>query len=156
MGKLVGLALLLLIVLAIAGFLPEYQTIADRIAFVFLMIGVIWFVVFGVNADPRIKVDDKGLLVEFLWRWVRLEWKDIDDIRSIYGSLGGFKYWMVKSQELPSYHCLYGLLINLEMVPCFLVFPRMNEKDELISMIKLHLRGRNDGFRREQDGGAGI
>jgi len=139
-GKFVGIALLLLIVLAIAKYLPNYQTITERIKIVLVLILSIFLIMFGVNFYPRIKVDENGLQVEFLWRWLRLEWKDIDGIRTVYTPLGVFVCWMVKSRKLTRLHRLYGLFVDFEFVPCFLIYPRMNNHLELIYEIKQHLK----------------
>jgi len=128
--------LLLMIALTITKYFLAYQTIVDRLKTILVAILVIIGVVYQAYSMPRVKTDDDGLLVEFLWQWLRIKWEDVDGVREIKSYSGRFHVWMVESHQLTFFHRFYGLLNNGKFKPCFLVHSTMVNHLELINEIK--------------------
>ncbi len=128
--------LLLAMVLTAVKYNPLYQSIIDRLKALLVIALVIFGIIYQAYSTPRIKVDKEGLLVEFLWYWLRIGWEGIDGIREVKSQIGSFRVWVVRSQKLTFFHRLYGLFTCGKFEPCFLVHQFMNNHLELIKEIE--------------------
>ena len=76
----IGVLLLLIVLVIIVDDFPPYHTIAERLFMALLIaLGIIGDIYF-IYSWPKIKVDENGLQVEFLWKWIRIPWQDIDGV----------------------------------------------------------------------------
>jgi hypothetical protein len=83
------------------------------------------------NLYPSIRVDEDGLLIDFLWHRLRIPWKEIIEIKSI-GSLFGFRaVWKVRTRRLTLLHRLYGF-----PHPGFFITSEITNYTELIQEIE--------------------
>jgi hypothetical protein len=89
---------------------------------------------FFANLYPEIKTDDRGLLVKFFLRWLRVKW---DEVESVTPGLF-FDDIVIRTRALTGFHSLYGLL-GLSLVPSFVVKPRISHYRKLMALIEMKL-----------------
>jgi hypothetical protein len=127
--------LLLLLVFAILGYIPEnhvspterYLLIAGLL---FGLFGCVFFL--GWWAD--IEVDENGLLVGFLWRKLRVLWGDVVDVKPFGPKF--FHCWVIiTNNKLTFFHRLYGMYSLKSFKPGFFVCNMRKSHDFLISQI---------------------
>ena len=81
-----------------------------------------------------IKLDENGLYVEFLWKMLFVPWKEIKQLR--YLGFYPIGYWVVHTQNsLTLFHRLYSLG-TFSVSPSFHIHDSIDNKNELISIIK--------------------
>jgi hypothetical protein len=60
------------------------------------------------NLYPNIGVDEQGILVGYLWHYLRVPWQEIIDARPIRAVFGLSLVWLVRTKRLTLLHRLYG------------------------------------------------
>ncbi len=93
---------------------------------------------------PDIDTDEEGLLVEFLWKRIRVSWNDVIELKPMfrYGipSFGNPIPVVVITNKLTPFHRLYGLLYGFSFKPAFVIQPAISEFELLKTNIEKHIK----------------
>lgn len=81
-------------------------------------------------------VDEEGLLVEFLWRKIRVKWNDIEKMKK--SPLAGIMVVSVKT--LTPFHRIFGILYGFSNKPAFIISPSINDYEDLRKDIENHIK----------------
>jgi len=93
---------------------------------------------------PDIDLDEEGLLVEFLWKRIRVSWDDVIELKPVfmYGipSFGRPVPVVVLTKKLTLFHRVYGLLYGFSTKPAFVIQPAISEFELLKNDIEKHIK----------------
>jgi hypothetical protein len=93
----------------------------------------------GAYFYQDIWVDEDGILVEFLWKKVRVKWEDIIEIKLAWG------FWLAPKESRPvivlvnrltPFHCVFGVLYGWSIRPGFIIFPTISDFQSLKKTIE--------------------
>ena len=87
---------------------------------------------------PNIETTDDGLRIEFILHMIKLSWEDIVELHPKSGILR--KTWLVETKGLTKFHILYGIHYGPIFSPCFLIWPDLQGKEDLIREIKSNMK----------------
>jgi hypothetical protein len=145
-GSLVFLVRILLLLLAFV--FGGDRSLIDLIK---VLVSVIFAAAFTVSAFliaayyfPDIDTDEEGLLVEFLWKRIRVSWDDVIELKPVfmYGipSFGRPVPVVVLTEKLTPFHRVYGLLYGFSTKPAFVIQPGVSEFELLKNDIEKHIK----------------
>ena len=85
-------------------------------------------------------VDEEGLLVEFLWKKIRVRWIDIIETETAWGFLGRKenRSWVVMVNGLTPFHRMFGVLYGLSLQPAFVIDSSIRDFQALKDIIRKH------------------
>ena len=129
--------IILLIVLTQPSFRQTYSNYYYYLLLTLLLgiIGCIFYI--GLFAD--IGADNDGLLVEFLWKYLRIPWSDIIDIRPFGPRF--LNYWIISTNnKLTPFHRLYGFYSLKTVAPRFCINNASKSHEYLIMMIRKQIK----------------
>ena len=143
-GKTIGRLLaifcfiILLIVLTQPYFRQTYSNYDYFLLLLALLFGIIGCIFYdGLFAD--IGVDNDGLLVEFLWKYLRIPWSDIIDIRPFGPRFLG--YWIISTNnKLTPFHRLYGFYSLQTAAPSFCINNIYKSHEYLLILISKQIK----------------
>ena len=107
-----------------------------------VLIGV--FLILTANYFCEITADKDGLWITFMWKKIRVRWQNIVEIKPTIFNIGGgaTQSWIVLVNGLTPFHRLYGLMYGLSLLPGFVVGLPISNSEELLKLMKDHLRVR--------------
>lgn len=89
-------------------------------------------------------VDADGLIVEFLWMKLKVQWYEIVEVKPSFRwwlpTFGGKFPIVVLTNALTPFHRLFGLLYGLSPLPGFVINVNISEYDLLIKEIERHIK----------------
>lgn len=87
-------------------------------------------------------LDEEGLLVEFLWKKVRVKWEEIIDVKPAWGFLGqkNKRPMIVMVNGLTPFHRAYGVVYGLSIKPGFVIFSSISDFQVLKETIQSHIK----------------
>ena len=110
-------------------------------SFLFLFLMMMWILVISYFLQD-IWVDEEGLLVEFLWRKIRVRWVDVIETKIAWGFLGSEQNrpLIVLVNGLTPFHRIFGVLYGLSIKPGFVISVSNSEYQVLKKTIQGHVR----------------
>jgi hypothetical protein len=86
-------------------------------------------------------VDENGLLIEFLWKKLRVPWNKVLQIKPLFG-IQNKKHglYVVIVEGLTPFHRLYGLIYGFSLKPAFILWPTINDFEVLKNDIEIHIK----------------
>jgi hypothetical protein len=129
--------LALLLIPAILGYIPLKHS-EHYLLIIGLILGILGSVFFvGWWAD--IGIDENGLLVEFFWAKLNVQWNEIVDVKPFGPRF--FHLWVVITKnKLTFFHRLYGVYSLKSLKPSFFVFNKYRSHEFLISKIMANIK----------------
>ena len=87
-------------------------------------------------------VDEEGLLIEFLWRKIRVRWADIIQTKTAWGFLGSEKNrpLIVLVNGLTPFHRAFGVIYAFSIKPAFVIHPSISDFKILKETIQHHIK----------------
>jgi len=126
---------------SIYGINPNSLTeISVNIIIAFFM--MVTFLVGPYYFGQDVLVDEEGLQIEFLWKKMRVQWTDIIETKTTFGS------WFAPEKNRPliilvngltPFHRIFGVLYGLSIKPGFVIFPSISDFEILINEIKKNI-----------------
>ncbi|GEM_PF-3624074 len=116
-----------------------------------ILISLLFFIPAGLiflfiaNLFPEIKIDDRGLLVQFFLGWLMVKWDDVDAVEP--GLF--FDDVVVRTRALTFFHSLYGFF-GFSLMPSFLIRPRISNYRKLMNLIEMKLKLKTQGLTGEE------
>jgi len=99
----------------------------------FGIIGCIFYV--GLFAG----VDNEGLLVEFLWKYLRIPWRDITGVNPFGPRF--LNYWIISTNnKLTPFHRLYGFYSLRTVAPSFCIIKISKSHEYLLMVIRNQIK----------------
>lgn len=88
-----------------------------------------------------LEVDENGLLVEFLWKKLRIPWNKVLQIKPLLGlRLKKQGIYVVIVEGLTPFHRLYGLIYGFSLKPAFVLWSTVNDFEVLRTDIEKHVK----------------
>ena len=110
-----------------------FEYIVALLAPSLMALGLFLFIYSWSNID----VDDRGLLIEFLWFKLRVFWEDIVDVRHV--GTKSFGVWLLRtSNRLTFVHRLYSVFYTFSIHPGVPIHIQSKIHNELIKEINKH------------------
>lgn len=137
-------------ILAILAFMyPAYLLLTSTSNYAFIRIMEVMLAFFLMIAllvtayfFQDIWLDEEGLLVEFLWKKVRVKWEEIIDVKPAWGFLGqkNKRPMIVMVNGLTPFHRAYGVVYGLSIKPGFVIFSSISDFQVLKETIQSHIK----------------
>ena len=130
--------IILFIVLTQPHFRQTYSNYEYSLLLLALLLGIIGCIFYvGLFAD--IGVDNDGLLIEFLWKNLKISWGDIIDIKPFGPRFLG--YWIISTNnKLTPFHRLYGFYSLKTVAPSFCINNIDKSHDYLLLRIRKQIK----------------
>jgi len=127
-----SLAILLLVLIE-----PYYrQTDPDH--YLLLVTALLFGIIGGVfymGSFPDVGIDDDGLHVQFLWKYLKVPWKDITSLKSFGPPF--LNYWVITTNNmLTSFHRIYGLYSLKSSAPSFYIYKSTKGHEFLLIKVR--------------------
>ena len=135
-GKTGAVAIFLTIMVLV--FLGIATGRSDVMKFVLAVSFVYSILIYGFSYWPNISCDNEALFLEFLGWPIEIPWVDILEIKEIHYMPK--KAWLVTARKITILHYLYGLQFALKLVPGFLIWENISNRDDLLSKIRKNMR----------------
>jgi hypothetical protein len=91
--------------------------------------------IFYIGSFPDIGVDDDGLHVQFLWKYLKVPWKDITGVKPFGPPF--LNYWVITTNDmLTLFHRIYGLYSLKSFAPSFYIFKSTKGHEFLLIKIR--------------------
>ena len=104
---------------------------------VFLIISFLLVAYFYTDLE----VDENGLLVEFMWKKLRIPWNKVLQIKPLLGiKLRKRGISVVIVDGLTPFHRLYGLIYGFSLKPAFILWPIVSNYEVLKNDIEKHIK----------------
>jgi hypothetical protein len=89
-------------------------------------------------------VNEEGLLIEFLWKKVRVKWDDIIEVKLAWGFLGqeSKRPVIVLVHGLTPFHRTFGIIYAFSTKPGFVIHPSISDFQILKETIQSQIRNR--------------
>lgn len=87
-------------------------------------------------------IDEEGLLIEFLWRKIRVQWVDIIEAKPAWGFLGqeNKRPLIVLVNGLTPFHRAFGIIYAFSTKPGFVIFSSIRDFKILKENIQSHIK----------------
>jgi hypothetical protein len=87
-------------------------------------------------------VDEEGLLIEFLWKKIRVKWEEIIEVKPAWGFLGPEKNrpLIVLVNGLTPFHRSFGVIYGLSTKSGFVIFSSISDFQMLKETIQSHIK----------------
>lgn len=87
-------------------------------------------------------IDEEGLLVEFLWRKIRVQYVDVLEAKPAWGFLGqaNKRPLIVLVNGLTSFHRAFGIIYTFSTKPGFVISPSTSDFQMLKKKIRSHIK----------------
>lgn len=120
----------------------EFGTVFDYIfEIIFPPLIIIVICAFYLGQWPNFEVDDEGVLVEFLWRKLRVTWDSITKIEVIdFYFNNKVAIVLVDDHHLTEFHRIYGSFMLISFQRGFQIYPHTLEMQELLEIIQKHAK----------------
>jgi len=134
----IGLAIFVLLPLLIkSSATKEIGTVFDHIFAITLPpLMLVAICAFYLGEWPNFEVDDEGVLVEFLWRKLRVTWDSITKIENVDFYSKNIVVVLVDDHHLTEFHRIYGLFMFISFQRGFHIYPYTLEMQELLQVIQ--------------------
>ena len=138
--------LILFLNLLYTGFVkyPHSRFAISKASDIFFIM-LLWSIVMLINAyfyGQNITVTHDGLLIEFLWKDLLVDWDKVIEIKPLFGffrkSRNQKHILVVLTNALTPFHRLLGLLYGLSLKPAFIIYPSISEYELLVESIRKH------------------
>ena len=88
-----------------------------------------------------LEVDENGLMVEFLWKKLRISWSKVLQIKPLFGiKTRKPGIYVVIVEGLTPFHLLYGLIYGFSLRPAFILWSTVNDFGVLKNDIEKHIK----------------
>ena len=92
------------------------------------------------NYFPEVKTDEGGLYVSFVWRRLRVPFKDLvqlkPDLMERLLRPSDPRIWVVATRSLTPFHRLYGILYAFWLHPSFILHSSLQSTDRVLEIIR--------------------
>jgi hypothetical protein len=92
------------------------------------------FTAYIANMHPAIGADEDGILVRFLWHYIRVPWEQVTEIKRLPTDYNLSPVWLIRTSKLTAFHRLYGF-----PHPGFYIYTSISDYHELMQDIERHL-----------------
>lgn len=126
----------------IARFTYRAYSTGDQIPFIqlflFIFLSILFWAVliFTANYFPEVIVEENGVKVKFIWRFLFVSWSEILSIKPKKNFVGQEYEWVVITQALTPFHRLYGVLNGKTANPSFIIYAAINKREELLKVLE--------------------
>lgn len=124
-------------VLLIKWFMNPAFSIDNLLPLVFILIISPICILLAAYFYTDLEVDENGLLVEFLWKKLRISWSRVIQIKPLFGirtrKLG---IYVVFVEGLTPFHLFYGLIYGFSLRPAFILWSTVNDFGVLKMILK--------------------
>jgi len=125
----------LLILMVIENRPEDYSSYSEYVIAFFMPPLFMMACTFFAGSWPDIGIDDDGILVEFLWVYLRVSWKDLIEIKHI-GSRT-FGVWLITTNNrLTFFHRFFGLWTTFSWKPGFHLHTQSLQHREALKIIQ--------------------
>jgi hypothetical protein len=113
----------------------QYDSLTEFYMAYFGVIIMILASIFYIGNWPDIGIDDEGILVEFIWGYLRVLWSDITSIKHV-GS-NKFGVWLITTNNrLTFLHRVYSLWTSFSFEPGFIIHTQSAPYREALKVIQ--------------------
>ncbi len=92
------------------------------------------FTAYLANMHPGLGADEDGILVRFLWHYIRVPWEHVTEIKRLPTDYEMSPVWLIRTSKLTVFHRLYGF-----PHPGFYIYASISNYHELMQEIERHL-----------------
>ncbi len=92
------------------------------------------FTTYMANMHPSLGADEDGILVRFLWHYIRVPWEHVTEIKRLPTDYEFDPVWLIRTSKLTVFHRLYGF-----PHPGFYIYASISNYHELMNEIERHL-----------------
>jgi len=135
-GKIVAIYTILLNIVILFISFPDFSN-REIILIVGILIITI-FTVYIIYSWPDVRIDEKSLFIEFLWKRIRINISDIINIKRVNNV--PFGAWLISANGLTPFHRLYGIQYGMCLDPSFLIWSNLLDKEGLLQEIQNQIK----------------
>lgn len=118
--------------------ISDYETVTEYLVALVSPLVMALASLMYICAWSDVGIDDQGLLVEFLWFYLRVPWKEVRHVSHVGSKTFGI--WLVQlSTGLTFFHRLFSLFYTFSLNPSFIVHTQSKIHSELIREINKHI-----------------
>ena len=116
------------------------HTLAEAISTIILSLFMTTPILVSAYFWQDIWIEEEGLAIEFLWYRIRVKWEEIIEVKPAWGFLGQKEKrpLIVLVKRLTHFHLAFGILYGLSINPGFIIFPSINEFQNIKESIQNH------------------
>jgi hypothetical protein len=92
------------------------------------------FTAYMANMRPSLGANEDGILVRFLWHYIRVPWEQVTEIKRLSTDYNLSPVWLIRTSKLTAFHRLYGF-----PHPGFYIYASISNYHELMQEIERHL-----------------
>jgi len=127
--------------ISFAGVTPIHS-LAEIVVTIFLSLFMMIPILGSAYFWQDIWVDEEGLLIEFLWKKIRVKWDEIIEVKLAWGFLGqeSKRPVIVLVHGLTPFHRTFGIIYAFSTKPGFVIHPSISDFQTLTENIRNHIK----------------
>ena len=124
--------------------LTPIHSLAEIVVTIFLSLFMMIPILGSAYFWQDIWVDEEGLLIEFLWKKVRVKWDEIIEVKLAWGFLGpeSKRPVIVLVHGLTPFHRTFGIIYAFSTKPGFVIHPSISDFQILKETIQSQIQNR--------------
>jgi hypothetical protein len=118
------------------------HSLAEIVVTIFMSLFVMSSILVSAYFWQDIWVDEEGLLIEFLWKKVRVKWEEIIEVKPAWGFLGqeSKRPVVVLVHGLTPFHRAFGIIYAFSTKPGFVIHPSIRDFQIIKENIRSHVK----------------